>query len=153
LARLFATKYPVIGFDINQKRVDELNAGRDHTLEVEDHILQSVLVKENPFVFIQKDRLVMAGGVTPHESNNTSSNQPTQDEASVLYCSSDPADIDDATIYIITVPTPIEKHHRPDLTPLKKASQTVGKVLKKEDVVIYESTVFPGATEEVCVPE
>src|SRR5699024_10203577 len=86
-------------------------------------------------------------------SNNTSSNQPTQEKASGLYCSSDPADINDANIYIINVPTPIDKHHRTDLTPIKKASQTVGKVLKKEDVVIYESTVFPGATEEVCVPE
>ena len=124
LARLFATKYPVVGFDINQKRIAELNTGHDETLEVSDELLKSVLVKENPF--------------------NTSSNG--------LFCSSNLEDIKDANIYIITVPTPVDRNNRPDLTPLIKASETVGKVIKKGDIVIYESTVYPGATEEDCIP-
>ncbi|MGP1500888.1 MAG: nucleotide sugar dehydrogenase [Bergeyella cardium] len=124
LARLFATKYPVVGFDINQKRIAELNTGHDETLEVSDELLKSVLVKENPF--------------------NTSSNG--------LFCSSNLEDIKDANIYIITVPTPVDRNNRPDLTPLLKASETVGKVIKKGDIVIYESTVYPGATEEDCIP-
>ncbi|MFP7655883.1 nucleotide sugar dehydrogenase [Chryseobacterium proteolyticum] len=124
LARLFATKYPVVGFDINQKRIEELNQGKDHTLELDDDILQSALVKENPF--------------------KSSSNG--------LYCSSDLDDIKDANIYVITVPTPVDKHNRPDLTPLYKSSETVGKVLSKGDIVIYESTVYPGVTEEECIP-
>ena len=126
LARLFATKYPVVGFDINQKRIDELRSGTDSTLEVSDEILNSVLVKNNP----------MAEAL----------------EATGLFCSSDLSDIQDATYYIITVPTPVDKNNRPDLTPLYKASETVGKVLKKGDIVIYESTVYPGATEEECIP-
>ncbi len=124
LARLFATKFPVVGFDINQKRITELNAGHDETLEVSDELLKSVLVGENPF--------------------NTSSNG--------LFCSSNLEDIKDANIYIITVPTPVDRNNRPDLTPLIKASETVGKVIKKGDIVIYESTVYPGATEEDCIP-
>ncbi|AZA62749.1 nucleotide sugar dehydrogenase [Chryseobacterium indoltheticum] len=124
LARLFATKYPVVGFDINQKRIEELNQGSDHTLEVADDILQAVLIKEVPF------------------------------EGSVngLYCSSNLNDIKDASIYVITVPTPVDKHNRPDLTPLYKSSETVGKVLSKGDIVIYESTVYPGVTEDECIP-
>lgn len=124
LARLFATKFPVVGFDINQKRITELNAGHDETLEVSDELLKSVLVGENPF--------------------NTSSNG--------LFCSSNLEDIKDTNIYIITVPTPVDRNNRPDLTPLIKASETVGKVIKKGDIVIYESTVYPGATEEDCIP-
>ncbi|TGN26690.1 nucleotide sugar dehydrogenase [Empedobacter tilapiae] len=124
LARLFATKYPVVGFDINQKRIEELNQGTDHTLEVEDEVLQSVLMKENPF--------------------KTNSNG--------LYCSNNLDDIKDANIYVVTVPTPVDKHNRPDLTPLYKSSETVGKVLSKGDIVIYESTVYPGVTEEECIP-
>ncbi|CAM3031420.1 nucleotide sugar dehydrogenase [Chryseobacterium flavum] len=124
LARLFATKYPVVGFDINQNRIEELNKGQDSTLEVENSILQSVLVKENPFLNL---------------SNG-------------LYCSSNLDDIRQANIYIVTVPTPVDKHNRPDLTPLYKASETAGKVLKKGDIVIYESTVYPGVTEEECIP-
>lgn len=124
LARLFATKFPVVGFDINQKRIDELRAGKDLTLEVEDDILQSALVKENPF------------------STNTNG----------LYCSNELADIEDANFYVVTVPTPVDKNNRPDLTPLYKASETVGKVLKKGDIVVYESTVYPGVTEEECIP-
>lgn len=124
LARLFATKYPVVGFDINQKRINELNDGKDHTLEVEDDMLQAVLVKENPL----------------------------QNAETGLYCSANLDEIREANIYVITVPTPIDKHNRPDLTPLYKSSETVGKVLKKGDIVIYESTVYPGVTEEECVP-
>ena len=121
LARLFATKYAVVGFDINTERVHELRAGKDTTLEVEDEVLKSVLV-ENP------------------------------SDAIGLYCSTSISDIKDCTIYIITVPTPVDKNNRPILTPLLKASETVGSVLKKDDIVIYESTVYPGATEEDCIP-
>ncbi|MFK8270485.1 nucleotide sugar dehydrogenase [Capnocytophaga stomatis] len=124
LARLFATKYPVVGFDINKERVEKLNTGHDDTLEVSDELLQSALVKENPF--------------------KTNSNG--------LLCSAELKDIEDANIYVITVPTPVDKNNRPVLTPLVKASETVGKVLKKGDIVVYESTVYPGATEEDCIP-
>lgn len=126
LARLFATKYPVVGFDINQQRIAELNAGNDFTLEVEEDLLKSVLVSENP----------VAEAL----------------EATGLYCTHELSDIADANIYIITVPTPVDKNNKPDLTPLYKASETVGKVLKKGDIVVYESTVYPGATEEECIP-
>ncbi len=126
LARLFASKYPVVGFDINQKRIQELRSGIDSTLELTDEILQAVLVKNNP----------VAEAL----------------EATGLYCSSDLSDIKDANTYIVTVPTPVDKNNRPDLTPLYKASETVAKVLKKGDIVIYESTVYPGATEEECIP-
>ncbi|MFV0149470.1 nucleotide sugar dehydrogenase [Empedobacter falsenii] len=131
LARLFATKYPVVGFDINQKRIAELNQGTDLTLEVSDEVLQSVLVTENPI-----------------NQLNDSTVQPTHG----LYCSSNLDDIKDANIYIVTVPTPVDKHNRPDLTPLYKSSETVAKVLSKGDIVIYESTVYPGVTEEECIP-
>lgn len=125
LARLFATKYPVVGFDINQKRIEELNSGKDLTLEVADEILQKVLVKENPILL---------------------------DKQNGLYCSTNLNDIEKANVYIVTVPTPVDKNNRPDLTPLLKASETVGTVLKARDIVIYESTVYPGATEEECIP-
>lgn len=121
LARLFATKYTVVGFDINQARIKELMSGVDHTLEVEADILQSVLKSEN--------------------NDNIG-----------LFCSCNLEDIDDCNYYIITVPTPVDKNNRPDLTPLYKASETVGKVIDKGDIVIYESTVYPGATEEDCIP-
>jgi UDP-N-acetyl-D-galactosamine dehydrogenase len=121
LARLFATQYNVIGFDINKPRVDELMSGTDTTLEVADKVLQAVLKK-----------------------------QP--DALNGLYCTAQLNDIADAQIYIVTVPTPVDKNNRPILTPLYKASETVGAVLKKGDIVIYESTVYPGATEEECVP-
>ncbi|WP_395042749.1 nucleotide sugar dehydrogenase [Flavobacterium sp.] len=121
LARLFATKYPVVGFDINQKRIDELNQGIDSTLEIEKELLNSVLIKK-----------------------------PLEEIG--LFCSTNSNDIKDCNYYIITVPTPIDKNNRPDLTPLYKASKTVGKVLKKGDIVIYESTVYPGLTEEECIP-
>jgi UDP-N-acetyl-D-galactosamine dehydrogenase len=122
LARLFATKYPVVGFDINQSRIDGLRSGTDSTLEVSDAILQEVLV------------------------NHFDGNQ------NGLLCSSTLSDIADCNYYIVTVPTPVDKNNRPDLTPLYKSSETVAKVLKKGDIVIYESTVYPGVTEEECVP-
>jgi len=125
LARLFATQYPVVGFDINKKRIEELNTGVDSTLEVENDILKSVLLQDNPL---------------------------SSDTEKGLYCSYDINNIQDANIYVITVPTPVDKNNRPDLTPLYKASETVGKVLSKGDIVIYESTVYPGATEEECIP-
>ncbi|MFK8060261.1 MAG: nucleotide sugar dehydrogenase [Polaribacter sp.] len=121
LARLFATKYPVVGFDINQERVDELKSGTDSTLEVTDEVLQSVLV------------------------NNTS-------DKNGLFCTTSIDKIKDCNYYIITVPTPVDKNNRPVLTPLVKASESVGSVLKKGDVVVYESTVYPGATEDECIP-
>jgi UDP-N-acetyl-D-galactosamine dehydrogenase len=113
LAVEFGKVRPVIGFDINRKRVAELEAGRDHTLEC------------------TTDELA---------------------EARYLRYSADPADIKKAQVYIVTVPTPIDAAKRPDLSPLVSASTLVGGVLKHGDVVIYESTVYPGCTEEVCVP-
>ena len=121
LARLFATKYAVVGFDINKSRIEQLNKGVDTTLEVENEVLQSVLKSSN--------------------SNEIG-----------LYNSNQLNDIADCNFYIVTVPTPVDKHNKPDLTPLYKASETVGKVLKKGDVVVYESTVYPGVTEEECIP-
>lgn len=135
LARLFATQFPVVGLDINSKRVAELNAGHDDTLEVSDELLQAALVQQNPFS-------VASVAATPSQSEVKHG----------LYCSAQLEDITDANIYIITVPTPVDKNNRPVLTPLVKASETVGKVLKKGDIVIYESTVYPGATEEDCIP-
>lgn len=123
LARLFSTQYPVIGFDINEKRINELNTGHDDTLEVSDDLLRSSLIDHNP------------------EMSEVG-----------LFCSHRVEDIKDANIYIVTVPTPVDKNNRPVLTPLVKASETVGSILKKGDIVIYESTVYPGATEEDCVP-
>jgi UDP-N-acetyl-D-galactosamine dehydrogenase len=121
LARLFATKYEVVGFDINQTRVNELNSGVDSTLEVENDVLQGVLKKTN------SDQIG-------------------------LYCSTNIEDISKCNYYVVTVPTPVDKNNRPDLTPLYKSSATVGKVLKAGDIVIYESTVYPGVTEEECIP-
>lgn len=116
LARLFSTKYPTIGFDLNQFRVDELMQGVDSTLEIDNASLKEAIDKQ---------------GFT---------------------CTTDIEKIKDANIYIITVPTPVDKNNRPVLTPLIKASETVGKVLSKGDIVVYESTVYPGATEEDCIP-
>lgn len=128
LARLFATKYPVIGFDINAKRIEELKDGHDATLEVEYELLKEVLLKENGLPWL----------LNPTKAG--------------LHCTSDLSDIQDCAYYIITVPTPVDKNNRPDLTPLYKASKTVGKAMGKGAVVIYESTVYPGATEEECIP-
>jgi UDP-N-acetyl-D-galactosamine dehydrogenase len=121
LARLFATKYAVVGFDINKERVTEIMSGTDATLEVSKDVLKAVLVEDN---FKEKG----------------------------LFCSTSLEDISDCNYYIVTVPTPVDKNNRPVLTSLIKASETVGRVLKKEDIVVYESTVYPGATEEDCVP-
>jgi len=121
LARLFATKYSVIGFDINETRVNSLNSGFDTTLEVDQETLKAVLV----------------------DNSNSEIG---------LYCTNVLEDIAACNYFIVTVPTPVDKNNRPDLTPLYKSSESVGKILKKGDVVIYESTVYPGVTEEQCVP-
>jgi len=121
LARLFGTKYFVVGFDINSDRISELMSGIDSTLEVDKETLKSVLVNDS------------------YGSNG-------------LFCTNQLDKIEDCNYYIITVPTPVDKNNRPVLTPLLKASETVGSVLKKGDIVIYESTVYPGATEEDCIP-
>lgn len=121
LASLFATKYAVVGFDINASRVAELKSGTDATLEIESDALGKVLVNQ-------------------------------LGKGSGLYCTTDVNEIADCRYYIVTVPTPVDKNNRPDLTPLYKSSETVAKVLKKGDIVIYESTVYPGVTEEECVP-
>jgi UDP-N-acetyl-D-glucosamine/UDP-N-acetyl-D-galactosamine dehydrogenase len=121
LARLFATKYPVVGFDINDQRIKELNDGIDLTKEVETELLKQVLVNKNP-------------------------------DDKGLYCSSRIGDLHGCDVYIVTVPTPVDKQNRPDLTPLIKASETVGRVMTKGNIVVYESTVYPGATEEDCIP-
>lgn len=121
LARLFATKYPTVGFDINENRVKELRSGNDSTLEVEGDVLKAVLKEE-------------------------------LSEENGLYITNQLEDIKDSNFYVVTVPTPVDKNHNPDLTPLRKASETVGKVIEKGDVIVYESTVYPGATEEECIP-
>ncbi|HMR19219.1 MAG TPA: nucleotide sugar dehydrogenase [Sphingobacterium sp.] len=150
LARLFATKYPTIGFDINQKRIDELRGGTDSTLEVEDDILQAVLVDENPFSVTPSESVGYPSPQVSQPPYPQVSNSPSPKTG--LYCSNQLSDIEDANFYVVTVPTPVDKHNRPDLTPLYKASETVGKVLKKGDIVVYESTVYPGVTEEECIP-
>ena len=114
LAVEFGKRYPTLGFDINQSRVEQLLAGHDSTLEVSDEEL-----KASPF----------------------------------MSYSFSPSDLESCNVYIITVPTPIDEHNQPDLTPLVKASQMLGTVVKKGDILVYESTVYPGATEEVCIPE
>ncbi|MCX0339641.1 Vi polysaccharide biosynthesis UDP-N-acetylglucosamine C-6 dehydrogenase TviB [Acinetobacter radioresistens] len=113
LAVEFGKKLPVTGFDIHQKRIDELKAGQDHTLEV-----------------------------SPEELT----------QATQLTYSAQLEDLEDCNFFIVTVPTPIDDFKQPDLTPLIKASTSIGKVLKKGDIVVYESTVYPGATEETCIP-
>lgn len=122
LAVEFAKKYPTIGFDINKNRIQELRSGKDNTLEVEDELLQDVLASSLDF---DKDGLFVSDAL--------------QD---IAHCNT----------YIVTVPTPTDKNNRPVLTPLHKASESVGKVLKKGDYVVYESTVYPGVTEDECVP-
>ncbi|HLS17444.1 MAG TPA: Vi polysaccharide biosynthesis UDP-N-acetylglucosamine C-6 dehydrogenase TviB [Paenalcaligenes sp.] len=113
LAVEFGKKRTVIGFDINPSRIDELRAGEDRTLEVE-----------------QEDLLA----------------------AKLVHYTADPNELAAANVFVVTVPTPIDEYKQPQLEPLIRASETIGKVLKKGDIVIYESTVFPGATEGVCVP-
>lgn len=121
LAVAFAEKYQVVGFDINQNRVDELLNGIDGTLEIESNQLQSVL----------RPGLMNGNGIFP--TTNSS-------------------DLAECNVFIVTVPTPTDKHNRPVLTPMLKASKTIAKFLKKGDIVIYESTVYPGVTEDEMVP-
>lgn len=125
LAVAFAEKFKTIGYDINSQRVGELQKGHDRTLELEDDLLQSVMVKTS-VELEEKGKGLVVTNAMDHISS--------------------------ANIYIVTVPTPTDKHNRPVLTPMLKASEAIGKVLKKGDVVIYESTVYPGVTEEECVP-
>lgn len=120
LAAAFAKKYPVVGFDIHQSRIDELRRGFDRTLELNDDELLKVIVNDN------------------HDIG--------------LFCTNQLDGLKECNVFIVTVPTPTDKNNRPDLTPLYKASESVGKVLKKGDIVIYESTVYPGVTEDECIP-
>ena len=113
LAVEFGKKVSVVGFDIYQKRIDELKSGQDHTLEV------------SPEELVQSTHLTYSANLD---------------------------DLKDCNFFIVTVPTPIDEFKQPDLTPLVKASTSIGKVLNKGDVVVYESTVYPGATEETCIP-
>jgi len=124
LAVEFAKYYPVVGFDIKRHRIEELRQGCDITLEIEIGVLLNRSVSENPLQF----------------------------EKPGLYVTDDIEEIASANVFIITVPTPTDNHNRPDLTPLLKATKMVGMVLKRGDTVIFESTVYPGATEEDCVP-
>ena len=116
LARLFSTKYPTVGFDMNQARVDALMKGHDATLEVADELLQDAI-------------------------NNHG-----------FRCTTNLDDIRDCNFYVVAVPTPVDINNNPDLTPLYGASTTVGKVIAKGDIVVYESTVYPGVTEDECIP-
>lgn len=116
LARLFSTKYPTVGFDMNQARVDALMSGHDATLEVSDELLQDAI-----------------------ENNG-------------FKCTTDIDDIRECNFYVVAVPTPVDENNRPDLRPLWGASETVGKIISKDDIVVYESTVYPGVTEEECIP-
>ncbi|MBQ5892181.1 MAG: nucleotide sugar dehydrogenase [Bacteroidales bacterium] len=116
LARLFSTKFKTIGFDLNQSRVDALNAGKDTTLEVSDELLKEAIEKHG------------------------------------FRCTTNIEEIKESNFYVVAVPTPVDENNRPDLRPLWGASKTVGKVISKGDIVVYESTVYPGVTEEECLP-
>ena len=116
LARLFSTKYPTIGYDLNQRRVDSLMQGHDATMEVSDDLLKDA-IENHGFV-----------------------------------CTTDLEKIRDCNFYVVAVPTPVDENNRPDLKPLRGASETVGKVISNGDIVVYESTVYPGVTEEECLP-
>jgi UDP-N-acetyl-D-galactosamine dehydrogenase len=122
LAVEFAKKYSVVGFDINSRRIDELIRGKDHTFEIEESILLSVLKRSNI------------------------------ENSDGLYVTTLVDDLEDCDIYIVTVPTPTDKYNHPVLTPMIEASKTVANVLKPGDIVVYESTVYPGVTEDECVP-
>ena len=125
LAVEFGKKYQVVGFDINHQRITELRKSEDVTLETESSELEAV---------------------------NVSSMHDLENAKTGLWITDDLSEIQTSNFYVVTVPTPVDKNNRPDLTPLYKASETVGGVLKKDDIVVYESTVFPGATEDECVP-
>lgn len=116
LARLFSTKFPTVGFDINSRRVDALMQGHDDTLEVEDDLLRDAIDNHS------------------------------------FRCTSSLDDIRDCNVYVVAVPTPVDDNNRPDLKPLIGASEVVGKVISHGDIVVYESTVYPGVTEETCLP-
>lgn len=116
LARLFSTKFPTIGYDINQQRVDSLMAGHDSTLEVSDDLLQKAIQKNG------------------------------------FRCTSDLTELQSCNFYVVAIPTPVNRDNAPDLTPLWKASESVGKIISKGDIIVYESTVYPGVTEEECLP-
>lgn len=116
LARLFSTKYPTIGYDMNAARCEALMAGHDATLEVSDELLQDAIKNHN------------------------------------FKCTANIDDIRDCNFYVVAVPTPVDENNNPDLTPLYGASTTVGKVIKPGDIVVYESTVYPGVTEDECIP-
>lgn len=116
LARLFSTKFPTIGYDINQQRVDALMAGHDATLEVSDELLQEAITKHG------------------------------------FRCTTCLDDIRSCNFYVVAIPTPVNRDNAPDLTPLRSASETVGQVMSQGDIVVYESTVYPGVTEDECLP-
>lgn len=116
LARLFSTKFPTIGYDLNPKRVDALMAGHDNTLEVPDELLKEAISEYG------------------------------------FKCTTNLDDIRGCNFYVVAVPTPVDKNNAPDLNPLYGASETVGKVISKGDIVVYESTVYPGVTENECIP-
>lgn len=116
LARLFSTKYPTVGFDMNASRCEVLMAGHDATLEVSDELLQDAIKNHN------------------------------------FKCTANIDDIRDCNFYVVAVPTPVDENNNPDLTPLYGASTTVGKVIKPGNIVVYESTVYPGVTEDECIP-
>ncbi len=116
LARLFSTKFPTVGYDLNSARVNSLMAGHDSTLEVDDALLQEAISKHG------------------------------------FRCTDKIDDIKDCNFYVVAVPTPVDANNRPDLSPLQGASRVVGQVIGRGDVVVYESTVYPGVTEEECLP-
>ena len=116
LARLFSTKFPTVGYDLNSARVSSLMAGHDSTLEVDDALLQEAISKHG------------------------------------FRCTDKIDDIKDCNFYVVAVPTPVDANNRPDLSPLQGASRVVGQVIGRGDVVVYESTVYPGVTEEECLP-
>lgn len=116
LARLFSTKFPTVGYDMNKSRVEALMSGHDSTLEVSDELLQEAIDKYD------------------------------------FRCTANIDDIRNCNFYVVAVPTPVDRNNNPDLTPLYGASETVGKVIGKGDIVVYESTVYPGVTEDECLP-
>ncbi|GMT46327.1 MAG: UDP-glucose/GDP-mannose dehydrogenase [bacterium] len=148
LAVEFAKKTQVVGFDIDQARVDELNTGHDSTLEVEDEDLKLVFISSSFRLSVSSSSHPTA----PPTPKGATTHPSSQLRSTGLYLTTSLSDIRDSQIYIVTVPTPITEDKRPDMMPLIKASETVGKVIAKGDIVIYESTVYPGATEEVCLP-
>ena len=123
LARLFATRFPVVGFDLKKNRIEELMSGHDSTLEVDSDVLRAALATSSPAI-----------------------------GSAGLYCTDDASLLADCNFYVVTVPTPVDKHNTPDLTPLYGASSTVGKYISLGDIVVYESTVYPGVTEDECIP-